>query len=195
MGYLWPSTPSTSTSTVIIIFLPLVIYDRSVCVHTTSISVCFISISSLFIFISPTWINTRRCWPNPLWKRVMRCLWRDFPFWMFRRCCCRPCHFPPWLDVSLFPSPHCTTYWLWRRKIVHEIVRAKVFCHWLANFMGGYKKTPDKNNFLNETPSLFTVDVSQAAQYSLFWRCVLWILKTAAITFHPQLYWSRCQFK
>ena len=46
-------------------------------------------------------------------------------------------------------------------------VRVRAFCHWLAKFWGGLKKTPDKDNFCdNDTPSLFTVDVSQDAQDS-----------------------------
>ena len=44
-------------------------------------------------------------------------------------------------------------------------VHARAFFHWLAKFMGGRKNTPAKDIYCkNETPSLLTGEVSQAAQ-------------------------------
>ena len=45
------------------------------------------------------------------------------------------------------------------------IVHYRYFCHWLAKFISGLKKTPAQDIFFeNDFPSLLTEEVSQDAQ-------------------------------
>ena len=87
-------------------------------------------------------------------------------------CHCQHRHqyLPSWMDGSFFTLLYCTTAWRWRRRSVHVIVCIIAFCHWLAKWMGGGKKTPAKDIFCwNKTPSLLKLEVYQAAQDS-FWN-------------------------
>ena len=103
-----------------------------------------IFISILFVFTSLTYINPCRRRSFPHCKYKTRWWQRTFPYWLVRHCHLRPRHRPPRLDISFFPSPHCTKYWQCRSSIIHVSIRARDFFDLLAKFMGGRKNTPDQ---------------------------------------------------
>ena len=130
------------------LYVYFVLFMKSLYVFIPPLWHCmFTFISSLFIFTSPIWRIPCRCRPNIPRKLVMRWRWRALPYWLVHLCCHRPRHRPPWLDVYFFPPPNHIIDWRWRRRSLHASPCDKSVCHWLSNFMGGWKKTPDMDNF------------------------------------------------